>query len=244
MDASSRLVAVLLALAIIPAGGARAQQQLQEAEAAFRAAFAGEIEPEERVAALERVVKEHADSAWADDALWALGEAARQQQSTDKVIYYWQYLMSRRPDVELEDLTRSLPLYQASRLPQAYAYLEATGMTYVHHDGVEKEEASVFVNAKPFNPVPMLVWEELGRSFVERDKLKLALKAYDKALEAAPPGGRWQRSYRAAIQGVEIKLEARAARAGVQAAHDEVRPAPKEPGPRATPTRPGGAEGD
>lgn len=185
-----------------------AQETAGDPEAAFRLGFAEELSPGERVQALERVVKEHPEGKWADDALWVLGEAARQQELDRRVVYYWQLLMAARPAVELEEFTRGRPVYQASGLPQVVFFLETAGMTYVREDGTFTRSDRVFLNVRRFNPVPMLVWEGLGRSYQTLEKLDLALKAYRKALESAPPRGPWGRKYAQSIEKVERALEA------------------------------------
>jgi tetratricopeptide (TPR) repeat protein len=208
MDGAIGRALVVTATLLSLSRGVLCQEDAEEPEAVFRRVFAEEMEPTERVSELERLVKEHRQSRWADDALWVLGEAARQQKCTERAVYYWQFLMAFRPDVELEEFTRSLPLYGASRLPQVYLHLEAAGLTYVRREGVAAEPNGLFVNARPFNPVPMVVWQELGRALAQLGKLELAVKAYGRALAAAPEGSHWVGTYQAATERLERKLAA------------------------------------
>lgn len=215
MPGKRRAYAWLLALAALAGLGASASAQAKpdqpdEAERAFRVAFGPEVSPTQCTALLEQLAKEHADSKWADDALWVLGEAARQQGLPQRVIYYWQFLMARRPDVDLEEFTRGLDIYRASGLPQVEQYLQATGLGYVIEEGTAKREGVVFINARRFNAVPMTVWEGLARSYEAFGKPALALKAYRRALSLAPAAGPWGKTYQERANRLETALKGRA----------------------------------
>ncbi|MHC4592359.1 MAG: tetratricopeptide repeat protein, partial [Planctomycetota bacterium] len=200
----------LLALAS-PAPAAPAEEPGAGPEATFRWAFTDAISPEVRVRTLERVVIEHPDSPWADDALWVLGEAARRQGLHQRVVYYWQYLMGVRPDVALEEFTCSLGIHRTSQLAQVY--VEGTGLSYRRQGGVTSQGGKVFVNVQPYSPAPMLVWEGLADCYEQLGKPELALKAYRAALESAPGGGQWAPLYRKGIERLERSLETLPARA-------------------------------
>ena len=182
----------------------------QGAQALFRSAFAEQVSPADRVKILERVVKEQADSLWADDALWVLGAAARRQGLSTRVVYYWQFLISRWPAAHLEDYTRTLDVYRLSPASGIQRVLEAEGRLYVPQPGhvISGKDASAFVynNAVAFNPVPMLVWEGLGDCYSELAKPDLAASAYAKVLAAAPAEGQW--TARAGGRGVAPKAAA------------------------------------
>jgi tetratricopeptide (TPR) repeat protein len=175
-------------------------------EEVFRHAFTQEMTPAERVQALERLVKEHSDSKWADDALWVLGEAARQQGLSQRVVYYWQYLTGSKPDMELEQFTKSQDLYRRSGLAEVTYYLQATGFGYVPQEGLAAKDGTYFVNAKPVNPAPMLVWGGLAHAYEDLGQPRLALKAYRKALECAPAAGPWTRSYQDRVERLDAGL--------------------------------------
>lgn len=208
MDTGAALVGLVMLLTLPPSGVIQTEQEpIKDPGAEFRRAFTEEMNPAERTHALERVAKEHPGSRWADDALWVLGEVARQQGMTRRTMYFWHYLMARRADVELEEFTRTQEVYRSSRLAQVRVLLESDGIAYVA-DGsrIRKEPTAFFVNARPVNPVPMVVWEELARSYQGLKKPELALKAYGKALESAPERGRWARIYRQRIESLEKRL--------------------------------------
>ena len=214
------LLATIVLLALMPAAvaraaGAQAGQKADDPEALFRSAFAQEVTPTDRVKLLERVVKEDADSAWADDALWVLGEAARRQGLSARVVYYWQFLISRWPAVHLEDYTRTLDVYRLSPVAGVQQLLEAEGTLYAPERGrvIAGKETGAFVynNAVAFNSVPMLVWEGLGDSYAELGKHELAVAAFGKALAAAPAGGPMSDRFHERIAQKQDKEKARVA---------------------------------
>ena len=185
-----------------------------DAKGQFLEALLGVLTPEERVAALEQIVKDHPRSVWADDALWILGETARQMRPPrhDKVIYYWQILVSEHPHVELEEITRTLGLYQASGLPQVEFYLVRTGRSYVLQNGIMarlRGTDRVLVNARAFNAVPMCVWEGLAQAYRSLGKHKPALAAYRMAYRAAPNGGPWRKRFDVSIGKLERLVRAK-----------------------------------
>ncbi len=212
MDTRKALAVLGALVAWLPGAIAADQALVDEPGAEFRAAFADGVEPVQSARMLVRLVKEHPQSEWADDALWVLGETARRQRRPDRVIYFWQYLMARRPGAELEEFTRSLGLYRRSPLGNIMVLMEAEGTAYVP-DGKGIPEGRSFFVAKPFNAVPMSVWDELGRSYLTLGKPAVALKAYQRALACAPERGRWKDTYRVRIQKLESRLEATRARA-------------------------------
>jgi hypothetical protein len=220
-----------LALALLVAGAEQPPEpeaaQAAEApapESLFAEAFAPDVGPDDSRMCLERIVKESPDSEWADDALWVLGEAARQQGQPRRVAYYWQYLMAVHPEPHLEELTRSLPLYQRSGLPQVELYMRRTGQSYVRSEGRLREGNRELLNVKPFSPLPMLVWAELGKTYEHMGRLTLSRKAFARAQTSAPTGGQWRQNYAASARRIDAKL---AALGKVQATADaEPRPVP------------------
>lgn len=198
---SARLLTAGLILALVlSAAAAWGEDEPSEAEAKFRAAFADTIGPRERVEALEKVAKDHPDSPWADDALWALGEAARQQRMATRTIYYWQYLMGCRPDFRLEDFTRRQAVYRRSPLPGLLYLLRVDGSAYSRSEAKvvsgEGGRSFVYKNVETFDPAPLLVWEGLGDGYRRLKRPLLAAKAYAKAVELAPEKGEWAVGYR------------------------------------------------
>ena len=193
------LVAALSVLAV----GPRSTHALGDPGAAFREAFAAGVAPGERDYVLERIVKEAPGSEWADDALWVLGEQARRQGNARRVVYCWQYLMAVQPDPRLEEFTRSLELYRTSMIPEAARYVRMAGMGYERSKGVAWQDGRRFVGAKPFNPVPMLVWDGIARSYERLGKPALALRSCRSALNRAPDRGQWRKAYEADVARLE-----------------------------------------
>jgi len=220
-------LAAFAVVAVAADGPSRASSSPQDAvalEDAYRQAFEDDLTPTDRVAALERIVKEHPESRWADDALWALGEAARQQQLSRRVIYYWQYMMGRVMQPRLEPYTRTLPLYRTSSLRRAEYLLEVEGAAFQQpkprddgkeQDGRELRQAPsvvkaggrVFLDCRPFNPVPMVVWGELGARYERLGRLRLALSSYQRAAARAPETGRWAADFRVRVEGLQQRLK-------------------------------------
>ncbi len=211
-----RLATALVVLALAAAGAyGEAARDGSEPAATFRRVWTEEMPAAERVRLLESIAKDHPESEWADDALWALGEAARQEGLPGRMIHYWQYMLTVYPQVELEDFTRSLPLYRRSPLVHVEMLLLSEGLSFVpeepHFVDTDDPETRFLRNARRFNPVPMVVWGELAEAYRRLDRLPLALKAYRRALDAAPRAGRFADSYRGAMRKVEAELEARPA---------------------------------
>jgi hypothetical protein len=226
-------IGLLLALAALCSDRVSAAQPAEkpdEAEALFHSAFEQDLAPADRVKVLERIVKEHAESPWADDALWVLGEAARRQRLCLRVVYYWQFLVSRWPAAHLEDYTRSLDFYRLSPVDALQRLLEAEGTLYTPQPGriIPGKEAQAFVykNAAAFNCVPMLVWEELGDCYSQLDKPDLSAAAYARALAASPVGGQLSQRFRDRITRKQELEHARAA--GGPAAPAEAAQAPDD----------------
>jgi hypothetical protein len=226
-------IAIALILALGVASYA-AEEDPSPGESLYRRAFESGLELAERVELLERVVKEHPDSRWADDALWVLGESARQRGRPRLVVYYWQYLLVSRPQVGLEDFTLGQPVYRDSRLHQIRLFARMTGSTYSRDQevrGGERRDEHVYINARPFDPVPVAVWEGLGHAYRHMRKSKMAARAYRMARMAAPERGLWAQRYREGLRHLE-ELVAQSAPPARAATH-------KEPA-EASPSRPAG----
>jgi hypothetical protein len=183
---------------------AELEAENRAAEKLFREAFANQTTPPQRVRLLERVVKEHPDTDWADDALWTLGEAARRQHLHRAVVYYWQYLMGRYPEAELEPFTCRQTVYKESRVAAINDLLLREGSRYKRtglkvQPGQERK-SFVYGNVDVIDPLPMLVWEGLGDAYRRLEMEELAHKAYLKSAEAAPTEGRWATAYSKRIE--------------------------------------------
>jgi len=189
---------------------ARATESDLEPEKAFRRALIGKMEPGERVRLLESIPKEHPASKWADDALWVLGEAARQEGSVVKTLHYWQHMMTGWPRVRLEDYTQTTEIYRTSNLPQVESLLVWEGRAYERGEaslvGAGPARSYMVNNATRFNPVPMTVWAELAECYEEFDRPRLAFRAYRKALQAAPPQGLLAQTYLSRMEDMQEEL--------------------------------------
>jgi tetratricopeptide (TPR) repeat protein len=182
----------------------------QQAERLFRRAFEPGVAAEDRVTLLTRVVKDHTDSEWADDALWILGETARREGDAQRLVCCWHLLLGRWPRVLLQDYTQTLEVYRHSRARNIRVLLEAEGSAYSSTAMVvganERRTSFVYSNAAAFDPIPMLVWEDLAECYAELGRTEMALKAYDMALEKAPAEGRWGSRHREQIVSRREKL--------------------------------------
>jgi tetratricopeptide (TPR) repeat protein len=109
----------------------------------------------------------------------------------------------------------SSPLWSpasSAGLPEVTYYLAATGLGYVPQEGLAAKDGTYFFNAKPFNAVPMLVWDGLGHAYEDLGKSELALKAYKKALACAPSGGPWARKYQDSARRIEKAIGSQSGR--------------------------------
>ncbi len=216
---------MIVVTGFVCAGGERGN-----AEALFRSAFDPELEPPERVERLEQVIKEHRDSAWADDALWVLGEAARRRKAHERVAYYWQLLVARADELHLEEYTTGLAIYRESALPAVRYLLRMEGTVYrpATVDVITSDAADMFLytNVEPYAPEPVLIWEALGDAYLELNRPQLAVKAYARARELLPGSGRWALGYRQRLDGRH-----RAAQARADARAQEARTQPAETAP-------------
>ena len=181
---------------------ARAADEAAEKEALqqYKSAFQEGLDNKKRIETLESVVKEHPDSQWADDALWVLGEVAARGGRRDLAVQFRRKLTERPAPPNLEAFTCALPVYETSRVPRALYLLNLTGNRY-KRDGIK---------AVPFNPIPMLVHEDLALDYQLMGLAKLALHEYELAAAAAPPDGLFQRTYKRRAERLKETLEAAA----------------------------------
>ncbi len=204
-----RAIPALLAVAaVVTMGTAAAQTDAEPPKAVFERAFARETGPVERVRLLECLAKEHPACSWSDDALWILGEAARQQGNTALMARYWQYLVTSRPDVKLEEATCELAVYRASAVPQVRHLLVAEGKAYVrqHPRVIDGGDWHVVQNARRLNVVPMVVWGDLAAFYEKMGRPRLALKAYRRAMQSAPAECMWLEAYRSRSRQIDQAL--------------------------------------
>jgi tetratricopeptide (TPR) repeat protein len=169
-------------------------------DSAFHAALEAPLRSAGQVRLLERVAKEGPNTQWADDALWLLGEMARQAGDDARAVYYWQYLIALQPDVILEDETKMLPIYGTSGIPQVELYLRLTARQYVRAPAAGMRDGRHYVGVRPINATAMIVCEGLGRAYEALGKPSLALRAYRRALAQCPEEGSWRARFEGAVE--------------------------------------------
>jgi len=177
------------------------------------------------------------------------GRGARRQGLTYRVVYYWQLLISRWPDVRLEEYTRRLDIYRCSPAGSIERMLAMEGTLYSLAPGRVKatDEANAFVvsNAVAYNPLPLVIWEELGDCYSRMGKPQLSLAAYDKALAAAPSAGQWAQRVRERLASKQQKERPKVKAQEPQSAGPAEAQSAAEPAARqdtGPPTEPDGAK--
>jgi len=178
-----------------------AADEVKEAEAQkqFEQAFDLGLKLKKRVEILQKVVSEYPESAWADDALWALGEIASRYGFEKYAVRFRQELVERKDTPKLERFTGTTWIYHQSRIPGVLWILERTGHRYRREKMSEKAIA--------FNPLPMVVNEDLALAYRQRGKPEEALNYYRKALTCAPEGGLFASIYQRRIKRLEEEIE-------------------------------------
>ncbi len=197
MERVTLLLVLCVGLGAIPLAGAADEETEAQARRFYASAFRDDLGADERAAALEALAKDYADTRWADDALWVLGEMADRGGDRRRAILFRRQLLQRQSPPQLEELTRSLPVYRHSRIPQALFVLDLTGKSYRKDGGW----------GLPFNPVPMMACEDLAFDYEGMELFELALREYRRAARAAPPGGLFRRTYERHARRLEKKIE-------------------------------------
>jgi tetratricopeptide (TPR) repeat protein len=194
---------LLLLLVVFLASAGAAPEDLAASaavEGAFRAALDAAPWSPEQVRLLEQVAKEGPETQWADDALWVLGEMARQAGDQKRAIYYWQYLTALRPNVVLEEDTKSLDVYARSGIPQVELYLQLTARRYVRVEATGTEDGQRYMEVRPVSATAMLICQGLGEAYEALGKRGLALRAYRHALANCPEAGSWRERFQEAVR--------------------------------------------
>ncbi len=228
--------AVVFALAVTTALVAQAAQTEPEGQEDPRTAFLtvcfSGCPPAERVAVMERIVKESPESEWADDALWALGEECRQRGNLTGALRYWQFLLSRWPAVELERETRALDVFQGTSAAWAEFLLTMDGLSFTPDTPRARTDPATgsFTahSARRLNTVPMAVWFDLGQVYEGLGCHEVAFRAYTRATALVPAGCRLAEVYGNRAQSAAVAA-ARSKPAGI--------------GSSAQPPTPGGGTG-
>jgi len=187
----------LLGLAAALAAYAADEAAEEDARRAYVSAFEAGLKDEERIGILEKVAKDYADTRWADDALWVLGEVADKSGDRRRAILFRRQLLEREALPALERLTCSLRVYSQSRVPNVLFVVERTGHLYrISGDKLVR-----------FNPIPMVTCEELALDYEALGLLELALREYRRAITAAPPGGLFRRVYTRRAERLQRKID-------------------------------------
>jgi len=193
--------ALFLALTFAALAGhpLRAADQATEEQARerYESAFEPGLQLQERTDILESVAKDYADTRWADDALWVLGEVASRSGDLRRAILFRRQLLERDRMPELEPYTRSRWIYRHSRVPGALYVLEHTGHAYTAKG----------IRAVPFNPIPMLTCEALAQDYERLGLLELAYREYRRAAAAAPQDGLFSSIYEARAERLRRRIE-------------------------------------
>jgi hypothetical protein len=198
--ACTTCLGLVLVLVLAPFALAQADQDGAAAERLFASAFSDGLDGAERVDRLEKVAKEHSSSAWADDALWLLGEAAYQQGRWRHAAHYWQYLMNRRPETHLEAFTQSLDIYRGSAIPETWRLLEVEGKAYTRSRESVREGEHIYARTRAVNAVAIVLWDRIGRCYESLDRAGLARAAYRKGIACTPEGSRWRKRFQDRIE--------------------------------------------
>ena len=193
-------VALLLALclAVGSAIPSMADDEATEKEAwqLYRGVFEEGLEPAERIETLERVATDYPDTAWADDALWVLSEVARKRGDARRAILFERQLLERDAAPSLETFTLRQNIYARSRLPHVLFVLDRTGTLYRH------EEEKVIV----FDPLLMVIREDLASQYEKQDIEELAVGEYRRAIAAAPPDCVFRAIYKRRADRIEKRI--------------------------------------
>jgi len=189
---------VVVGCVLAPGVGRAADDATEEAaRELFASAFAQAIEAPTRIEALERVASDFHSTAWADDALWVLGEVAHLSGHPERAIAYRQKLVDEFSPPGLEEFTKGLPPYQGSDLQRVTHVLELTGK--LHY----RQGRRTLV----YNPLPMVTHDQLARAFLTAGRYEEALEHYENARSLAPIGSLYEQVYDRSIEDVRQKLQ-------------------------------------
>lgn len=193
-----RALLLALCLAVVSAVPLMADDEATEHEARqlYQGVFEEGLNAKERIETLGRVATDYSDTVWADDALWVLCEAARKRRDSHGAILFGRQLLARDVAPSLEPFTRGQRIYARSRLPHVLFVLDRTGALYGH------QEEKVIV----FDPLVMIIREDLAAQYEKQKLHKLAVKEYRLAIAAAPPDCVFRAIYTRRADRIEKKI--------------------------------------
>ena len=215
-----------------------AEDEVTEAEVQqkYMGAFASELKLKERVDIFISVATDYEESVWADDALWVLAQIASRTGYREEAVRFREMALARKDPPCLEAFTKRTWVYRNSRIPNVVWVLDRTGHRYEREE--EKEKALkvvpgqdkdgkplVLVRAVPFDPLPMVLNEELALMYERDGKARQALHRYREALKCAPEEGFFADVYRQRIERLEREVERE------KALQPDEQTGAKEPGP-------------
>jgi len=227
------LLALISLVCALPLSVAEDEVTEAEVQEEFMRAFGPGLKLKERVDIFVGIVSEYPESAWADDALWVLSQIASMTAHREEAIRFRKRLLEGEEAPQLETFTRGTWIYRSSRIPAVMWVLDRTGHRYQREEAREKVlrvvpqrgkpgKVVVLVRTVPFNPLPMLLNEELAALYEQEGRDKEALCRYREALKCAPQGGLFADIYQQRIERLEQEIERKKAlRGGQEAAVEE-----------------------
>ena len=204
MKTASLLVALCVGFLSASVCCAATERAEEEARNKYASAFDRGLNIKRRVEILEAVVKDYSDTAWADDALWVLGEVADSYGYPKRAIHFRRQLVGGDMIPRLEAFTQAQPVYRRSRIPQILFVLERSGLTFA----VRGEKTL------KFNPLPMATHEELAVGYLQLGMTEQALEHYRGALAATPAECIFADIYSRRVDELEQELELKKALEG------------------------------
>lgn len=206
--ARSELLPVILCLALAHCcwGASPTADEITDgkAQALFQHSFSPNLKLKHRRKALCRVVADYKNTRWADDALWVLAELADGTGHRVRTLQYREKLLKNATTPKLEAFTKTTKVYRDSRLPIIVRVLELTGRCYL-----QDKKKRTPVNPPKFNPLPMVLHDQVGLAYTRMQKLKEALRQYKAAQKASPKRGLFWRHYQKTIRDLERKIRSR-----------------------------------
>jgi tetratricopeptide (TPR) repeat protein len=168
----------------------------------YREAIGQGLDLEERTAKLLSLVRDYPENKWTDDALWLLAQIADRQNDPASAVRYRREIIELKNTIKLEPITKKLWIYKKSRVAEAIYLLECSGNRY----------QPAGIHARAFDPTDMVLYENLGKSYLKLGFPSLALDAYNTARKIAPKGGFLHKHYEERTAMVKKHLETIAAR--------------------------------
>lgn len=172
-------ISALAALALAATATGQREDDRPDPEQLFKAACEDEIELDERVPLLERLVKLYPKSKWADDAVWLMGEMCAQSKRRKEAIGYKARLAKLYPNCRLEGYTHGLSVYKKSFVPTLGSLFRNMG--HVRFTGKRRFAFT--------NPVPIAVNHDLAVMYDRQGNYVESSRYYKACLRRMPANG-------------------------------------------------------